>query len=522
MILAAVLSSCSSVHPTVFGEGASPTPPPATAGANLHSGLGGTGPARPNIVFILTDDLSWDLVRYMPHVLALQRAGMTFTNYTVSDSLCCPSRSTIFTGKYPHDTGVFTNISPDGGFAAFHRLHDESATFATALHAAGYRTAMMGKYLNGYEPYFAYQPNGLPAPISPFAPTANYVPPGWSTWAGIGGGYREYDFDVNQDHVIHHYGYAPQDFGVDVLSRLGQQFMTASTQAHQPFLLEIAPFAPHFPYAAAYRDRQSFPGLTAPRGPAFNRIPRHAPRWLAHHPHLSPSNIANIDKAFRMRVQAVQSVDRMIGDLRTQLRDSGQLANTVFMFSSDNGLHLGQYTLNPGKLTAFDTDIRVPLVVTGPGIHPGSVSPALVQNTDLAPTFEDIAGATTAGVDGSSILPLLRRAPGDPSVLWRSAALVEHHGLDFYGHENDPDFQSPAAGDPPTYDALRTATFTYVHYYNGQREYYNRIRDPYELDNIVASLRPSRIAALDRDLNALHTCHGSIACWRAGQPRPTT
>src|SRR5204862_3299253 len=108
-------------------------------------------PPRPNVVFILTDDLSWDLVQYMPRVQQMQRDGMTFTNYFVTDSLCCPSRASIFTGRFPHNHGVLTNTPPSGGFAAF-RSGAQRQTFATALHAAGYRTAMMGKYLNGYHP----------------------------------------------------------------------------------------------------------------------------------------------------------------------------------------------------------------------------------------------------------------------------------------------------------------------------------------------------------------------------------
>src|SRR6185369_16981710 len=109
-------------------------------------------PRPPNIVFVLTDDLSWNLLPYMPQVRQMERDGMTFTNYTVTDSLCCPSRSSIFTGEYPHDTGVFTNEGPDGGFATFRDLGDESRTYATALAARGYATALMGKYLNGYLP----------------------------------------------------------------------------------------------------------------------------------------------------------------------------------------------------------------------------------------------------------------------------------------------------------------------------------------------------------------------------------
>src|ERR1700748_185851 len=113
------------------------------------SSPGSTPPgSRPNFVFVLTDDLAWNLVSHMPHVLGLEKAGTTMSKYYVVDSLCCPSRSAIFTGEYPHDDGVFTNSGSDGGYATFNAHGDQRKTWAVALHAAGYRTAMMGKYLN--------------------------------------------------------------------------------------------------------------------------------------------------------------------------------------------------------------------------------------------------------------------------------------------------------------------------------------------------------------------------------------
>src|SRR5262249_20444677 len=105
---------------------------------------------QPNIVFVLTDDLSMNLLQYMPNVLALQRQGLSFNDYFVSDSLCCPSRASILTGNLPHDTGVYSNVGRHGGFDQFYSRGEEQHTFAIALKRAGYRTAMMGKYLNGY------------------------------------------------------------------------------------------------------------------------------------------------------------------------------------------------------------------------------------------------------------------------------------------------------------------------------------------------------------------------------------
>ena len=95
-------------------------PPPETFPASAtHHG------SRPNFVFVLTDDLSWNLVSHMPHVLAMERAGTTMSRYYVVDSLCCPSRSAIFTGEYPHDDGVFTNAGNDGGYFAFNQHGDQ-------------------------------------------------------------------------------------------------------------------------------------------------------------------------------------------------------------------------------------------------------------------------------------------------------------------------------------------------------------------------------------------------------------
>jgi hypothetical protein len=129
-----------------------PVPPPQAEEARAAAPALPAGAKRPNIVFVLTDDLALNLVQYMPNVRKMQREGVTFANYFVNDSLCCPSRSSIFTGRYPHNTGIYRNVGADGGYQAFVNRGHERVTFATALAAAGYHTAMLGKYLNGYHP----------------------------------------------------------------------------------------------------------------------------------------------------------------------------------------------------------------------------------------------------------------------------------------------------------------------------------------------------------------------------------
>src|ERR1700754_4173349 len=189
--------------------------------------------AAPNFVFVLTDDLSTDLLDYMPRVQAMQRQGTSFDSYIVTDSLCCPSRASIFTGRYPHSTGVITNGPPRGGFPVFTRV-EEKSTFATSLQAAGYRTGLMGKYLNGY------------------TVGRRFVPPGWSAWAVAGNGYANFNYGLlvknpGGQPQVKRYGSKPNDYLTDVISRRGQQFIAGAVRARAPFMLELSTFAPHEP-----------------------------------------------------------------------------------------------------------------------------------------------------------------------------------------------------------------------------------------------------------------------------------
>jgi N-acetylglucosamine-6-sulfatase len=448
--------------------------------------------APPNIVFVLTDDLAWNLVQYMPHVQDLQSRGMTFSRYFVTDSLCCPSRSSIFSGRYPHNTKIFTNKSPDGGFDEFHARGEEGSTWATDLQGAGYRTAMMGKYLNGYMPGNAVDGRRL------------YIPPGWNEWDVAGNGYGEFNYNLNQDGQLVHHGLQPQDYLTDVVGGRAVSFINGAADAGQPFALEVATFAPHAPYTPAPRNAQDFPGLGAPRGPAFDYQNTGAPRWLSGHAPLSPQQINQIDTSFRKRAQSVEAVDDMIGNIEATLQARGLADNTYIVFSSDNGYHMGEHRLLPGKMTAFDTDIRVPLVVVGPSVPAGQTTTRIAENVDLRPTFDGIAGAAVPRVvDGHSLLPVL---DGTPPRGWRSGALIEHHGPDHA--TGDPDLPRPGSGNPASYEALRTSDAVYVEYRNGQREYYALRTDPNELHNRYNHLSRRERSTLHDQLEQLHRCRG--------------
>ncbi|PZS20118.1 MAG: sulfatase [Pseudonocardiales bacterium] len=477
VMVALVLAACT---PSSATHRSTSTPAPPTG--------------KPNIVFVLTDDLAWNLVQYLPHVVAMQKAGITLSNYYVIDSLCCPSRSAIFTGEYPHDDGVFTNGGNDGGYDTFNAHGNQPNTFAVALQKSGYQTGFMGKYLNGYLP-------------------ADKPAPGWNEWDVAGNGYPEFNYTLNENGTQHSYGKDPSDYLTDVISAKASSFIDRSAAAGMPFMLELATFAPHHPSTPAPRDADKFPGLTAPRTAAFDVQPSGAPAWLKAIPPLTAKNTKQIDDEFRLRVQSVQAVDAMIGHLQQQLQDKGLAKNTYIVFSSDNGYHMGEHQLRPGKQTAFDTDIKVPLMVTGPGLPAGKDLTQMTSSIDLAPTFEGLSGAPVpATVDGTSLSPLWH---GQSDSSGQQAVLVEHHGQE--KTPNDPDKPTRASGDPPSYEAVRTANALYVQYTDGEREFYDVAKDPNELTNLAATASAAQLAPLQQALTALQNCHNAPTCRAAAQ-----
>jgi arylsulfatase A-like enzyme len=368
----------------------------------------------------------------------------------------------------------------------------------------------MGKYLNGYQPEFR-------------AHTARpYVPVGWNAWDVTGNGYDEYHYSLNENHRIVRFGTGPTSYLTNVLSRLASRFVAASgaqvPARRGPFALEVATFAPHEPYVYAGRDAHRFMHLHAPHTPAFDENDVQGnPKWLDEPP-LTRRAVYMIDRDFRRRVRAVQAIDRMVASLERRVAVEGLSGNTYFVFSSDNGYHMGEHRLRPGKMTAFDTDIRVPLIIAGPGIRPGMRIDALADNVDLAPTFEQLAGhALSRSIDGRSLVPLLEgRRPSH----WRRAVLVEHRGPDIDVY--DPDYPKPESGNPPSYEAMRLEQALYVEYADGEHEYYDIASDPFELRNAFRDLGPVTHATLHRQLMGLAHCHGAAECHRADQLLPLT
>ncbi|HMJ04444.1 MAG TPA: sulfatase-like hydrolase/transferase, partial [Conexibacter sp.] len=278
--------------------------------------------------------------------------------------------------------------------------------------------------------------------------------------------------------------------------------------------LNLWTFAPHSPATPAPQDRNRFATVTAPRDASFDEADMlDKPAWLRGHRPLAAREIERIDQTFRQRVRAVQAVDRMVGRLQRRLRAAGVARNTYVVFSSDNGFHQGQHRLAPGKLTAYDPDVRVPLVVSGPGVPAGRTVDAMTENTDLCPTFAELAGAPAPPTaDGRSLVPLLR---GEPVDDWRDAVLIEHRGN--VSGVNDPDLPPAGSGNPPTYEALRSQDALYVEYADGERELYDLASDPFQLRNLAREAPPERLARFSGALAMMASCRGPGQCWEAGK-----
>ncbi|MFN8481601.1 MAG: sulfatase [Anaerolineae bacterium] len=485
--------------------------------------------AHPNILFILTDDqdVRLDSLDYMPHVKSLLTdKGIDFENFFVTVSLCCPSRSTIQRGQYAHNTQIYGNsytaAHPDGGFQKFYKLGEENSTIGTWLHDAGYRTGLMGKYLNGYPQTFP--PGQVPQ---------NYIPPGWDEWDSptegqakpdanctYDGPYSEYNYWMNENGTIVPYKCAASDYMVDVLSGKANTFIQQAATDHKPFFLYLATYAPHQPATPAPRHENLFQGVTAPRPPSFNEPDvSDKPDYIKSRPLLTPTQVNAIDELYRNRLRSLQSVDEMVAHLVDTLQTTGQLDNTYIFFVSDNGFHMGEHRLNSGKQAPYEEDIRVPMIVRGPGVLSGVTRPHLTVNVDLAPTFADLAGVTPpAFVDGRSLVPLLHANPPGLND-WRCAVLLSHGDVDEAPLQTNSSLEPPdpmelemqrpnAASAITPFAGLRTVTQTYVDYTTGERELYNLPTDPYELHNLVNTANPTHLTQLDDWLTRLSTCAG--------------
>jgi N-acetylglucosamine-6-sulfatase len=444
-------------------------------------------PTFRNVVMVLADDLDWKLFDQIPRLAALKDKGMTFTNHTVVDSLCCPSRVTIMRGQYIHNHDVISNIeATGGGWPTFQRLGEDADCLPVWLDDAGVTTALYGKYLNEYPT----RPGGI-----------RYIPPGWDEWAvpiSRGDSYTGYSYTLNNNGDLVRYGTKPEDFLNDVLNDKAREFIA---DTNEPFFLYLSNYTPHKPFATAPRHLGAHAGLSAPRTPAYNTFGENEPSWLAEFPTLSDWKLSELDKVWRKRARSAETVADSVEAVLAELQATGKDKDTLVVVTTDNGYHVGEYRMPKGKRTPYAADTVVPMIAIGPGIPAGVEVDEMTSTIDLAPTFTEIMGGQTPEwVDGRSLLPFLGagQAPED----WRTAALSESIGET---NKSDPDYLPFI---PPPFSALRTPRWLYVEYDDGSTALYDRLTDPYELRNIVDSADPTFVAALSAQLAQLDACAG--------------
>ncbi|MDP9380112.1 MAG: sulfatase [Chloroflexota bacterium] len=432
---------------------------------------------KPNILFVLTDDMNTSDLRYMPKTRRLLAdQGTKFTNAFVTNSLCCPSRATILRGQYSHNHKIWGNFSPLGGFQKFRDLGREKSTIATWLDGAGYNTILIGKYLNGYD-------------------NTTYVPPGWDRWHGYLGYYEASPdtYQINQNGRIATYERS-RIHDTDLFADKAASFLR-DTKGGAPFFMHLSTNAPHTPAYVPQRHKGKFSNTPLPKPPSFNeKVVSDKPAWVQNRSRLTSDHVDYLRELYRKRLRSLQSVDEMVGRLVDTLKDTGELSNTYIVFSSDNGYHLGEHRLE-AKTTAYEETIRVPLLVRGPGVPRGISRSQMALNNDFAPTFARLAGVRPPTfVDGRSLSPLLSASR---PASWRNTLLVEHRRSANEG---------PFARLVPDYDAVRTANHLYVEYENGARELYDLSSDPYELRNRHRSAGTDLKRSLASQLDALRGC----------------
>ena len=558
------------------------TPPLATAAPVAEVTPAAPVDDRPNIIYIMADDLSSEVVEHMDAVKALRDDGVNFTNYFVATSQCCPSRATYLTGVYPHNNGVRTNNWPSGGFGRY--LHyGEDRSIVNAVRSLPpppgelpYRTAYFGKYLNGYQRAGDVFDEGGDEEIS-FDEL--HIPPGFDEVFIAGGNYSHWSGDftsLGPDGVpvrVETRKRAEKDYFTDVLRDRSLAFI--DDYADRPFFMTIAPNAVHhaspksdpqyiedldegqvqpatgYPAAPRHRpkldpwfgwDDPNFPGsgdcggvacdLTEmPQDAPFNTPASPRPDWMPDEEYLEP-DIDEIEADWVARLQMAQALDGLVRRVGAKLLAEGVLDNTYIIFGTDNGYHLGQHLMRSGKNTAYDHDSRVPFVILPPpGMASESEVAAMVSSVDLYPTILDMAGGGAAtDLDGRSVLPLL---VGDESD-WRKTIFIEFRRGDV-GAEPLAEGETKA----PTFQAMRTADYLYV-YWSSQREdtsppedYLEFYRmtdatpDPAQIDNLVG--RPAdggpteaEEARLENAIAAFKNCDvlDTNDCWDLGLVDP--
>ena len=460
--------------------------PGSDAGAQAERG----GSERPNFLVVMTDDQRADDVQVMREVKRrIASRGTTFRNAFATFPLCCPSRATYLTGQYAHNHNVRHNVPPEGGVTAF---VDDDETTVVALREAGYRTGWIGKYLNGYSKYWN---------------DTGYVPPGYDVWRPLISGFTAYDWKQLIDGEKFEWGRTMRDYNTDVYGRQAKQFIRASADEAAPFFLTVAPNAPHREAGGgkdarhnprpARRHKDQLEGYPFAKTKAFNELDvSDKPSFVRETPRLTRHFVRRTEKQRLARLESLLAVDDIVNSVIRTLKKSGELSNTIVIFTSDNGFQLAEHRLG-SKNRIYEESIRVPLVMRGPGVPAGNTVRSPAANLDVAATIYDLAGVDPlVPQDGISLFELIE----DPDAFEERELLIETtlsralRTPGFLYAEHDSDSETPGVAD--------------------ELELYDLANDPHQLESIHDDFGPGtptvqERAAMAARLEQLSSCAGA-------------
>jgi len=477
---------------------------------------------QPNFVFVLTDDqnLAQFNRRTMPETFRLlARRGTLFENHVATTPLCCPSRASMLTGQYAHNHGVLSNTP---GYGA---LEDPENTLPTWLQRAGYRTAYLGKWMNGYEKAIDPEPHETP-------------PPGWDEWYGLVGPHGYNQFKVSDDGVKkrrNKRGHLTRTLNKHAVAMVHQ------LAGEEPFYLEVGHLAPHVENTRkrsegrcseqavpAPRDSRLFENAGLPDSPSLNeRDVSDKPDFIGLRTALTPAKLDELESRYECRLASLRSVDRGVGQLTRALAVAGELKDTVFIVGSDNGTFHGEHRLPGGKGLPYEEAAKIPLLVRAPPKYRADRPPPLAvelptANIDLVPTIVDLAGAPTCMeedacrvMDGRSLVPLLG---GKESAWPRERPILTELTLSV-------DAVEAGRGTSCRYTGVFQGRWLYVSHASvpdptgtcverEALEQYDLARDPFQLENLASAESPAgRRAAeasdrLERLVRELADCAG--------------
>lgn len=402
------------------------------------------GHAQMNVLVVVTDDQRFDTIAAMPNLADLANQGVRFTNAYMPSPLCGPSRASLFSGGFlTQNTLVLENGSPNGGARAF----NDKGNLGSLLQGAGYRTAFVGKWVNGYE--------GM----------GRYVPPGWSRWVGRHS-YATTTSWFNFEYVLGSSTRYASGTGAMVDSQQYTtyyerdqvlSFLEQGKGSSQPFFVMWSPSAPHDQATPAPEDATAYSNYVY-RGRGYTETDLSDKPWWVRY---STDRDGN-DEFVRKQRRTLLGVDRSLGAIVDRIAQHGKLANTLIVFTSDNGYMWGEHGLW-GKDKAYEESTRVPLVVVMPGVAPREEARLVSPMLDIGPTVLQLAGVARK-TDGTSLVPLLRN-PGTAN--WRNTMFFEK--------------TSSGAYTNAIWAGIRNQRWRYVRYWTGEEELYDLVNDPYEL-----------------------------------------